>query len=274
MTDEAVLRKLDELEKEEGELPELLQFYRRIVQIQAGVGERMQAPSSGLSIDAATERLGQGEPLLQATELSFDRGLFLDTLREVTSVFSEYSHLFDLTPEAFTESPPERVVTRDVVDAWFAGKELPSNGAVSGDVLREVVHAAVKPFLVNEAKALIELVDQSKWRRGYCPVCGGNPDFAYLETERGSRHLLCSRCDSEWLFQRLQCPYCNTQSQKDLSYFSDEDGMYRLYVCEKCKHYLKTIDLRKAKSDVEVPAERLLTLGLDAQAREEGYLPI
>ena len=35
-------------------------------------------------------------------------------------------------------------------------------------------------------------VDQEKWRRRYCPVCGGNPDIAYLDTERGSRWLVCS----------------------------------------------------------------------------------
>ena len=127
---------------------------------------------------------------------------------------------------------------------------------------------------MSHARALIGLVDQDAWRRSYCPVCGGNADFAYLETERGSRYLLCSRCDSEWLFQRLRCPYCHTEDQNALSYYSNDEEVYRLYVCERCKHYLKTIDLRKAKPEVEISVERLLTYELDAQAREDGYLPI
>lgn len=133
---------------------------------------------------------------------------------------------------------------------------------------------AVRPFLVNYSRALISLVDQATWRRSYCPICGGSPDFAYLEAERGARWLICSRCDAEWLFQRLQCPYCQTVDQKDLSYYSNDDEIYRLYVCDKCKHYLKTIDLRKAGSGTEVSVERLLTYELDVQASEYGYLPL
>ena len=114
-------------------------------------------------------------------------------------------------------------------------------------------------------------VDQERWRRGYCPVCGGSPDFAYLDKERGSRWLVCSRCDTEWLFQRLQCPYCNTQDQNQLAYLTDNDGRYRLYVCDNCQQYLKAIDLQRAKGEVIIYLERLFTLYLDAQAREYGY---
>ncbi len=274
MTLERIIQKLDELEKEEGKLPELLQFYHRILQIQAGVGNQLEKPSPGLTHDTATERLGQGKPLLEASEFTFDGTLFQNALQEVTGVFSEFSHFFDLTPETFGELSLEQLVSRDSIEVWYAGEDLPPTEAISQDITRELIHAAVRPFLMNYAGALIGFVDQKTWRRNYCPICGGNPDFAYLEPENGARWLLCSRCDTEWLFQRLQCPYCQNQDQKDLSYYSDDDGIYRLYVCEKCKRYLKAIDLRKAGSEVEVSLERLLTYELDAQGREYGFLPI
>ena len=85
--------------------------------------------------------------------------------------------------------------------------------------------------------------------------------------------MICSRCDAEWLFQRLQCPYCGTTDQNALSYFTAGDELYRLYVCEQCKHYLKTVDLRQAKSEALMPLERLLTLDMDRQAQEQGYSP-
>jgi len=116
-------------------------------------------------------------------------------------------------------------------------------------------------------------VNQERWRRGYCPICGGNPDFAFLDKERGARWLLCSGCDAEWLFQRLECPYCGTQDQDALAYFTDDEGLYRLYVCERCKRYLKALDLRQAKSEVLLPLERLFTFDIDAQAQEYGYSP-
>ena len=103
------------------------------------------------------------------------------------------------------------------------------------------------------------------------PCKWGAPDFAYLDKERGARWLLCSRCDAEWLFQRLECPYCGSQDQDSLAYFTDDGGLYRLYVCEQCKRYLKAIDLRQAKSEVLLPLERFLTLEIDAQAHESGY---
>ena len=87
----------------------------------------------------------------------------------------------------------------------------------------------------------------------------------------GLRGLLCSRCDAEWLFQRLQCPYCGTQNQAALAYFTDDEGVYRLYVCEQCHKYIKTIDLRHTESEVLV--ERVLTLDMDRQAQEKGYKP-
>jgi FdhE protein len=71
----------------------------------------------------------------------------------------------------------------------------------------------------------------------------------------------------------MQCPFCGTQDQNDLAYFIDDVGLYRLYVCEQCKRYLKAIDLRQAKSEILMPLERMLTMGMDAQAEEYGYSP-
>jgi FdhE protein len=71
----------------------------------------------------------------------------------------------------------------------------------------------------------------------------------------------------------LQCPYCGTQDQNALAYFTDDKGLYRLYVCEQCKHYLKAIDLRQAEAEVLFPLERFYTVDMDRQAQEQGYKP-
>ena len=62
---------------------------------------------------------------------------------------------------------------------------------------------------------------------------------------------MCSKCAAEWLFQRLECPYCGTQDQNTLAYFTDDKGLYRLYICEHCRHYLKAIDLRQTRMHPE-----------------------
>jgi len=165
---------------------------------------------------------------------------------------------------------------QNVVKVWYQGSSLASitkERGIDNEVLGFVVQAALKPFLSLYAEVLLPKIDQESWRRRHCPVCGGSPDFAYLDKERGARWLLCSRCDAEWLFQRLECPYCGSQDQDSLAYFTDDEGLYRLYVCERCRHYLKAIDLRQAECETLLPLERFLTLDIDTQAHKDGYSP-
>ena len=138
-------------------------------------------------------------------------------------------------------------------------------------LLGDLLQATLKPFLSGYRKVLLPLVEQEEWRRGYCPVCGGSPDFSILDKERGSRWLICSRCDAQWVFQRLKCPYCGTEDQTKLAYFTNDDGLYRLYVCEQCKHYIKTLDLRHTESEFQISVERFFALKIDMQAQEQGY---
>jgi FdhE protein len=99
----------------------------------------------------------------------------------------------------------------------------------------------------------------------------GKPDFAFIDKEKGARWLLCSRCDTGWLFQRLECPYCGNTDQNELAYFTDDTELYRLYICQRCHSYLKSIDLRKTDSEILLPLERVMTVDMDRQGQEKGY---
>ena len=70
-----------------------------------------------------------------------------------------------------------------------------------------------------------------------------------------------------------QCSFPPFQAEHSLAYFTDEKGIYRLYLCERCRAYIKAVDLRHVKKEVSLPLERMLTLGIDSQAREKGYRP-
>ena len=273
-TEAKIMQKLEELKAKEGTLPQLLEFYQKLLQVQARVGQRIDVPDPSSISSTINERTEQGKPLIGFDKLAIDWPLLRDTFAEVVNLFAEYPELFGPMPKELRESKPSRVLTKKMVRGWFKGSEL-SSSVVGKDInqalLKSIIHASLKPLLVSYSKALLGMVEQERWRRSYCPICGGNADFAFLDMERGARWLVCSRCDAEWLFQRLQCPYCGTTDQNALSYFTDDEGLYRLYICEQCKRYLKTIDLRQAKSEVLIPLERLFTLDIDAQARERGY---
>jgi FdhE protein len=130
---------------------------------------------------------------------------------------------------------------------------------------------ALQPYLQWAAAHVLPHVEQAYWKRNYCPVCGGAPDFALLEEGAGARHLICSRCDSEWLFRRLGCAFCDSSDFSKLVYYPSDDEVYRLYVCQSCNRYLKAIDLRKVQRQVLPEVERVASLAMDLAAQQEGY---
>ncbi len=132
-----------------------------------------------------------------------------------------------------------------------------------------LIRLALAPYLQRAAEIILPLLDLSQWRRGYCPVCGGQPHFSAFRGE-GERSLLCSRCNAEWPFARMQCPFCGTADHNQLAYYPSQDNVYRLYVCKACHRYLKAIDLRQAEGRT-LAAEPILTVDMDLSARKEGY---
>ncbi len=276
-TDNEIVKRLEEEGKKRGLPPRFLEFYQRLLHIQSGALQGIGKAPLGLKKEAVNNRIERGLPLISFDELALDRVLLKDIFAKVIATFGDYPDLFGELPKSLREPKPHRVLPKKVAKAWFRRARLPSTIAIDNAneylLFEAIIHATLRPFLVSYSKALVSLVNQEGWRREYCPVCGGRPDFAFLDKEHETRWLLCSRCDTEWLFQRLQCPYCGTQNQDDLAYFTDNEGIYRLYTCEQCHKYLKAIDLRHTEQEVLLPLERVLTLDMDRQAQEKGYQP-
>lgn len=227
-----------------------------------------------IGAEEATDRRRQGIPLVSASELELDWDSFTALYRQVCQVAAE--HRSDLTQalgalERAAEDDPAQLrseVSGFMIEGGGRGSEAEGEPSLRGFALTH----ALRPFLRRYAEAYAGLVGEKGWRRGYCPICGGEPDLASLSAnEEGMRHLLCSRCDNEWPFARLTCPFCESADHSQLSYYPEQDGPHRLYVCGNCKRYLKTIDLRGAAGRVLLPVERVLTTAMDVAAREAGY---
>lgn len=151
--------------------------------------------------------------------------------------------------------------------AYLRGENVePEMPAVNAELLGFVFNHALHPFLRTYAQVVAPFIDTSIWYRAYCPVCGGRADFAALAKETGARLLLCARCDFEWFYWRGVCPFCECDDPDQQKYFLSDDQVYRLYVCEKCHRYIKTIDLRRVGDERFLPVERILTLDLDLAA--------
>ena len=130
---------------------------------------------------------------------------------------------------------------------------------------------ALKPSLESLRRLMEKRIQQGNWGHGHCPLCGSQPDMACF-TKTGKRLLHCEFCGEEWIFARIGCPFCNNDSQESLGYFEAEveEGL-RVYFCQSCQRYLKTIDCRVFEKVASLELESLATLHLDVIANEKGF---
>lgn len=105
-----------------------------------------------------------------------------------------------------------------------------------------------------------------------CPCCGDRPVVGVLR-EQGhgaGRLLVCGRCATEWPAPRMVCPSCAAMDVQALPVFrADEWPATRIESCERCRHYLKSIDLTVDGAALPL-VDDLASLPLDLWAAERG----
>ena len=266
---------LEALEAEAGRRPEMadtIDLYRKLIECQADVHALQNG--SGLSAEEAASRLEQGQPLLSPETVEIDSATFAELCSRIGF--------------ALAQQQRELVKPLALIHAWLRERrqeigtlavEYLREGRVSkgeeagleGPLLSFIFTHSLRPLLRAQAAALSGHVTDSQWYRGRCPICGGEPDIAALERGSGQRRLLCSRCDSEWAYLRIACPFCGNEDPSQLAYYPSDDKVYRLSVGARCHRYPKTVDLRETAGEKLLPAERILTVGRDVVAEKAGY---
>lgn len=141
------------------------------------------------------------------------------------------------------------------------------------DLIDLFIEESLRPELEVVAEQYGASVEKSGWMEGYCPICGKEPKIGEIrESEDGRRYLFCHQCGYKWHFRRIKCPFCGNEEQHSLAYFAVEgEERYRVDVCNKCRRYIKIVDLPKSSEDVNLDVEDIATLHLDVLAYEEGY---
>jgi FdhE protein len=132
---------------------------------------------------------------------------------------------------------------------------------------------SLQPIFEAYADKLKGYVDQEKWWRSYCPICGSKPVIAELIGAERKKFLVCSCCGYEWRFKRTQCPFCDNEQAKSFKFFyTEQDGRaYRVETCQKCKKYIKTVDTEELEDEIIPAVEDMGTIHLDILAKKEGY---
>ena len=274
--DKAIIRRLDGWSQSNTQWPTSIDTGIRLLRLGIEAKPRIGTPRPHLTRDAISSLLMQGKPVLTFDDLGLDWSLLEELFRAAVRILIGESADSQENSKRLNQLAANTPLLRQVARDYYNDIPLSATATehcIDTPLMEACISAALAPSLAAQSEALSELVAQELWRRKSCPICGGLADFAFLEKDQGAKWLMCSRCRMEWLFQRIQCPYCGTQKHESLAYRTNSQGLYRLYTCEECHCYIKAIDLRKAGSDVLLPLEGILTVDLDRQAKEANYRP-
>lgn len=139
--------------------------------------------------------------------------------------------------------------------------------------LEPVVQLTALPVLQAVARACELTPAGATWLSGVCPVCAAWPAIAESRGLDRPRVLRCGRCSTEWQLPWQLCPFCANDDHRALSYLYSENGgeARKVFVCERCHGYLKTIATLGPIPPLEVPVEDLATLELDLVALDRGF---
>lgn len=267
-----ILQEVQRQADERSELADTIELHCELLKAQAHA--QVSAGQPALSGEEASARLQQGDPLLSPESLTVDGQALAGLCDQIGLIVAE--RRLELAEglagiRGWLEGRRKQIGALAVEYLREGRVREGEEAGLDGKLLAFIFNNALRPFLRAQAQALAAWVDDSVWYRGRCPICGGEPDLAALERGSGRRRLLCSRCDSEWTFQRIGCPFCGNDDPRRLAYYPSDDQVYRLSVCERCRRYLKTIDLRQVAGERLLPAERILTVGMDVAALNAGY---
>jgi FdhE protein len=72
---------------------------------------------------------------------------------------------------------------------------------------------SLKPLYEYVAGTLAACIDEERWMRGFCPICGAIPPIGEITGEQGERTLFCVYCGMDWYYPELRCPFCGGSEQ-------------------------------------------------------------
>lgn len=269
------------LAERQPELAAVAQMQIDLVEAQRRVQSRITTPWIELPQDVIDERLAHGVRLVEFDRLAVDWTEVRLLVRQVTDIFRRHDAIEPADVAALHDIGRDStlpVLARRWYDQPLTGSAAttppgaPSDPAsrAGGGMLDEVLRWALRPFLSRMADVIQQRAGLDSWRRGSCPVCGGQPDLGVVLAS-GERQLICSRCQARWGFPAVACPFCAETSRDQLVSFATPDGTYRVTACRTCSRYITSLDSRHAGRGVLASLDAIATLPLDAVVMQKGF---
>ncbi|HIE13205.1 MAG TPA: formate dehydrogenase accessory protein FdhE [Desulfotomaculum sp.] len=250
--------------------PRLAECYREL--------EKIAVPETGVSLDAtAVAAWEKRSPLLACAPPVIDPEVFVALAGQVFETLARYLPEMARDLEKLRLSLPDDNADRNsLIGALLSRDEkavtfLKPGHGLPLDVFGFAFSHVLRILLAAYSRRLRSKVGFDLWDRGDCPVCGSKPNFSRIDPG-GRRYLYCGLCSTQWRFVRAACPFCGTTDPDELSFYPFENGAYRVYVCARCKGYVKTIDERRTgENHADLFWEDIKTVSLDISALRLGF---
>ena len=266
-----------------GDLSTARQLTQAVRSVIAGLTEQnlFEAFPLGNQQDYLKQLLKSGIPLFEPEQVTVSKDLsqqaFSMLLRALTDHMPEAAQDLTTLQRTFDEGAlsPHDLLMITLEHRWSELRQCALTLSVDVELLQFFTLYLARPFRQQAAERLANLIDYHNWRQGYCPVCGHSAVLGRQGAPEGQQWLWCCCCNTQWRFARLQCAFCLNQVQQDLGYLTVEafPGR-RIYVCDKCKRYLKVIE--SGNDQFEAPfdydLEYFCAVELDRIAVSEGYV--
>jgi formate dehydrogenase maturation protein FdhE len=266
------VKELRELRDAQPDLAAAADMQIELLGAQRRIQSRVPVPSA--SFERRKPDNAGRQPVLQFKDIPIDWSDFRLMLRQTADILrrfetldaADYDRLQALTRDAQVEA---------IVRAWYesatvSGRRHQDPASHEREMLDQVMLLSMRPFLARCAEALLPRLELTDWRQPHCPLCGGEPEFAFINPA-AERLLICSRCTGQWRFDAITCPFCENNDRSRITSFTSRDGRYRIYACDECHRYLKAFDGRDGSRPALLAVDSIATLPLDAAAIQRGY---
>lgn len=256
----------------------ILDFYGQLFLAQEQSKQDIVIPPVLIETDLLKIKQKNGLPLIDQSEFLIDLIAAERLFDKICDLAHEFAPKLSASARVLQKAAQKRILDLEVLFSAI----LNNQGTVLHDLAKrfnvlehELVFfgfASIAPGIRICAEQLESyLTGLPVLEKGYCPICGNQPDMAFLDQD-GKRHLKCCFCSHEWMIKRMGCVFCeNNDKNMQQYFFSDEEKEYRVNLCDNCHNYIKLIDLRQIDRAFYPKLEQISTLHLDIQAREKGY---
>jgi FdhE protein len=253
----------------------VLDFYVLVRESQATSKASVRVGPVKVKKDGKGLQLEEGLSLVEKVDLPIDMEASIDLFRSMCRLGSAANSHIATQVEKIDQALLDCTINlKSLLGGSWKEESIEQVAADRGfdaRVLSFLVQSSTRPSIEAGMEQLRSEVDAETWLKSHCPVCGSLPSLNLLKGEGGKRYSLCSYCGYQWRIDRLSCSVCSNKEQGSLKYFYGEgEEAYRIDLCDKCNHYIKTIDYRNLEES-DPSLEDLATLHLDVLAAQKGY---